>query len=71
MANRTNWSKVVQFKDVVCGATFTKDAARWIKVSHRPGGGGLAYQLNDHGVAVPSLKREFFPETVVVCVGAV
>jgi len=54
------------FKDMICGQTFTKDSLRWVKVAHRAGGSGLAYQLNAAGMAMPSVKREFFPETVVV-----
>jgi hypothetical protein len=49
------------FGSIDFGRTFTKDALRWIKVSAT-----MAYQLNGCGVAVPSLKRKFFPETTVV-----
>jgi hypothetical protein len=49
------------FGSIDFGRTFTKDALRWIKVSAT-----MAYQLNASGVAVPSLKRKFFPETPVV-----
>ena len=55
-----------QFKDIECGTTFQKDATRYIKVSHRAGGGGVAYQLSAAGIARCSVKREFNPETVVV-----
>jgi hypothetical protein len=48
------------FKDLIPGQTFRKDGDRYIKVS-----GDLGMKLNVNGVAVPSMKRTFFPETGV------